>query len=97
MLDLDLIADQAPPASSKTAHLLRQLEAAGEPIMISVNGRAPIPVADEASVATLITLVDQLELLENLRERLRSLDSGARTYSMQEAREMLRGRHGVSS
>lgn len=96
MLDLDRISDQAPPFMGKTVYLLRQLKAAGEPITLSVNGRGHLSIQDDESYQLLLDLVDRLELTEVLRERLADLDAGRPMLSMEEAKERIRAKYGIS-
>ena len=96
MLDLDRIIEEAPPTTGKILHLLESLMAAGEPITLSINGRGNLPVRDEGAFQILFTLIERLELTELLRERLADLDAGSPTYSMEEVKEMIRAKHGIS-
>ncbi len=96
MPDLDQIIDQAPPTMGKILYLLDRLKAAGEPITLSINGRGNLPIRDDGAFQLLFTLIERLEVTEMLRERLADLDAGAPTFSMEEAKEMIRAKHGLS-
>jgi hypothetical protein len=96
MLDLDQIIDQAPPSSGKIMHLLEYLKSYGEPITLSINGRGNLPIRDDGAFQLLLTLVERLEVTEMLRERLAELDAGGPTYSAEEAKELIRAKHGIS-
>ena len=96
MQDLDQIAEQAPPLMSKTVYLLEQLKAAGEPITISINGRTGIVVDDEKSIDHLIALVDRLETIKIVRDRLKDYDEGRRGLSLDEMKEQVRSKYGFS-
>jgi hypothetical protein len=95
MLDLDRIPDQIPPGMGKVGHLLRRLMQAGEPITISVNGRAQLPIGD-SSYEELLTFVDLVESTELLRERLDAFHAGEKGVSMEEIKEEARRRYGPS-
>ena len=96
MLDLDQIIEEAPPTTGKIIHLIERLMAAGEPITLSINGRGNLPIRDDGAFQMLFTLVERLETTEMIRERLAELDAGGPTYSMEEVKEMIRVKHGIS-
>jgi hypothetical protein len=95
MLDLDRMTDPVPPGMGKVVHLLYQLEEQGQPIILSINGKAEIAVADEASFRQLIALIDQLELVETLKQATKDLDEG-RGLSLEEVKEQARVKYGIS-
>ncbi len=94
MLDLDRISDQVPPGMGKVVHLL-QLDEQGEPIVISINGKVDIAVADDGSFRMLVDLVDRLELLEVLKWATKDLDEG-KGLSLEEVKEQARVKYGIS-
>lgn len=96
MLDLDQISDQAPTTMGEILYLLHRLKAAGEPITLSINGRGDLPIKDDGAYQLLLNLVDRLEVTEVLRERLADLDAGRPTLSMEEAKEQVRAKYGIS-
>lgn len=95
MLDLDRISDQVPPGMGKVVHLLHQLDEQGEPIVISINGKVDIAVADDGSFRMLVDLVDRLELLEVLKRATKELDEG-KGLSLEEVKEQARVKYGIS-
>lgn len=86
MLDLDRISNQAPPGVGEVLHLFNQLEEQGEPITISINGKADLAVSDDGSFRMLADLGDRLELLEVLKQSIKELDEG-KGMSMKEVKE----------
>ncbi len=95
MLDLDRISDQVPPGTCKVVHLLRQLDDHGEPIVISINGKADLMISDEGSFQMLVNLVDRLELFEVLKQATKDLDEG-KGLSLEEVKEQARLKYGIS-
>ena len=95
MLDIDRASDQIQPGMNKVAHLLRQLDEKGEPIVLTINGKAEIAVADDGSFRMLIDLVDRLELLEVLKKATKDLDEG-KGLSLEEVKEQARVKYGIS-
>jgi hypothetical protein len=96
MLDLDRLIDEAPPGMGKTAYLLRQLKKAGEAITVSVNGRGQLMIEDDSSYQKLLDLVDGLESVELLRERLKEPEGGQKWLTLEEFKEQARSKHGIS-
>lgn len=96
MPDFDQISDRAKSATAEITDLLRRLRAAGKPIKLSINGRGNLPVKDDGAYQLLLALVDRLEVTEVLRERLADLDAGRPTLSMEEAKEHVRAKDGIS-
>ena len=96
MLDLDQTVEQAPPTQGSVGHLLECLKAAGEPISLSINGKGNLPITDDGSFQILVSLIERLEVTEMLRERLAELNAGAPTYRVEQAKEMIRAKHGIS-
>ena len=95
MLDIDRIPDQIPPGMGKVGYLLRHLMRAGEPITISVNGRAQLPIGD-SSYEELLTFVDLVETTEILRERLEAFHAGEKGVSLDEIKEEALRRYGLT-
>jgi hypothetical protein len=95
MLDLDRISDQLPPGSGKALDLLYELEDSDEPIVISINGKVDLTVADDGSFRLLADLVDRLELLQALKQATKDLDEG-KGLSLEEVKEQARVKYGIS-
>ena len=93
MMNLDQIADKAPPGMGKTIYLLRRLKGAGEPITISVNGKGNLRIADEGSYGMLLGLIDRLETIEAINEGNKELDEG-KGLNLEEVKEQARERCG---
>lgn len=59
-----------------TPEFVRQLKETGEPIVLTVNGRAELVVQDAASYQRLLDLVDRLEAIEAVRQGLAEMRAG---------------------
>jgi PHD/YefM family antitoxin component YafN of YafNO toxin-antitoxin module len=78
---------QAPSSPRRnTVRLLQQLREAGEPIVLTVNGKLELVVEDDTSYQKLLELVDRIETVEALRESLKDEAEG-RVVSLDEVRE----------
>ncbi len=96
MINGDRKLDQYPPTMGELARLILQAHVAGEPISLSINGKGQLPVSDHQSIQQLYDLVEQIETVEALRQSIRSVDEGGKTYSLEEVAQELKAKHGVS-
>jgi hypothetical protein len=94
---IDATRSDAPPKGygRGLVELIQQMKNTGQPITLSVSGQAQIAVEDDKSFAKLLELVDWLESVEDLRERIKNLDAGE-GISIDQAREEANKRYGYS-
>src|SRR3954465_3481899 len=59
-----------------TAEFLGQLKATGQPLVLTINGKAEIVVQDAKSYQRLLDLADRLETIVAVREGLASMKRG---------------------
>lgn len=95
MIDLDRIDDRASSGMSKAVQLLHQMDEAGEPILLSVNGKIEVAVDDDGSFRMLVDLLDRLDLLATLKRATKDLDEG-KGLSLEEVKEQARVKYGIS-
>lgn len=67
-----------------TSGFLERLKESGEPVVLTINGKAEIVVQDAGSYQRLLEASEQIKSLEFLRESLEEVDSG-RTQPMRKA------------
>ena len=74
---MDITKDIQPLTDFKrnTTELLRQMKETGQPIVLTINGRAELVVQDAGSYQRLLELVDRLEAIAGIR---RGLDESRR-------------------
>jgi PHD/YefM family antitoxin component YafN of YafNO toxin-antitoxin module len=65
-----------PSAKQKAAEFLRELREAGQPVTLTISGRAEFVVEDAKSYQKLLELVERLETIGAVREGLASADRG---------------------
>ena len=67
---LDITKDIHPVTDFKrnTTELVRQMKETGQPIVLTINGRAELVVQDAASYQRLLELVDRLEAIAGIQE-----------------------------
>jgi hypothetical protein len=94
---IDVTRSDSPPKGygRGLVELLQQLKESGQPITLSLSGQAQIAVEDDKSFGKLLELVDWLESVEDLRERIKNLDAGE-GISIEQAKEEANKRYGYS-
>lgn len=75
---MDLSRDIHPLTDFKrnTAEFLTQLKQTGQPVVLTINGKAELIVQDAASYQRLIDLADRLETIQAVKEGLASIERG---------------------
>lgn len=68
----------------KTPDFVRQLKDTGEPIVLTINGKAELVVQDAASYQKLLDIAEQARVIEGIRQGLADVKAG-RTQSVSEA------------
>ncbi len=60
-----------------TAKLIRQLKKTGQPVVLTVNGKAELVVQDAASYQRLLEAKDRMEAIEGIKRGLESMKRNA--------------------
>jgi len=60
----------------KTPEFIEQLEKTGEPVILTINGRARLVVQNAESYQRMLELLDRAETIEAIREGLESVEQG---------------------
>ena len=88
--------DIVHPPNSPVARILLQLKESGEPILLSINGKAEVTIKDDASLEKLLDLLEFVDCVEAIREGMAFFDNGGKGISLEEAKAEIRRKHGVS-
>src|SRR5262249_30716573 len=59
-----------------TAEFLNQLKTTGQPVVLTINGKAELVVQDAKSYQRLLALAERLETIQAVKEGLASIDRG---------------------
>lgn len=94
MLDITRDINSLSNFKRNTAEFIRQMKQTGQPVILTVNGKAELVVLDARAYQRLIELADRLETIQALKEGLEDVENG-RTRPAREALEELRQRHGL--
>ena len=64
-----------------TVQFLDQLKQTGEPVILTINGKAEIVVQDAASYQKLLDIAEEAKVLEGIRLGLEDMKAGRRSQS----------------
>ena len=76
-----------------TAKIVRQLKKSGQPIFLTVNGKAELVVQDAASYQKLMDVQDRIEAIEGIRRGLESMKRNAGKPAEKFFREFFAEKH----
>jgi PHD/YefM family antitoxin component YafN of YafNO toxin-antitoxin module len=76
MIDLTKGIDSLTNFKRKTPVFLDQLRQSGQPIVLTINGKAEVVVQDAASYQQLLEAVDRLEAIEGIKRGLGEMTAG---------------------
>lgn len=96
MIDLSKDIHSLSDFKRKTATLMTRMKKTGNPVVLTINGKAEMIVQDAASYQRLLELADQADMIEFLRESRADLEAG-RTKPALEALEQLARKHKLKS
>ena len=93
-MDLARDIDSLSHFKRNTAEVIEQLKTTGEPMVLTVNGKAQIIVQDAASYQRMLELIDRAEAVVGIK---RGLQSAARGEGIpaDKAFEQLRRKHRI--
>jgi prevent-host-death family protein len=92
MLDIANDVQSLSHFKRKTAEVMKQMKKTGNPIVLTINGKAEIVVQEAAAYQRLKKLADKAEMIEILRESRADIEAG-RTEPALEALERLAKKH----
>ena len=84
MVDLTRDIESLSNFKRQTAKFVRQMKKTGEPVVLTINGKAELVVQDAGSYQQLVNLAEKTDSLEVLRRSLEDADAG-RTRPMRRA------------
>ncbi|HLP90341.1 MAG TPA: type II toxin-antitoxin system prevent-host-death family antitoxin [Nostocaceae cyanobacterium] len=95
---LNIIRDIHSLSSFKrnTAEFIQQMKQTGNPVVLTVNGKAELVVQDAQSYQKLLELLEQLETIAGIKKGLEDIDAG-RTRPVNEFLQEMQQKYGISS
>jgi PHD/YefM family antitoxin component YafN of YafNO toxin-antitoxin module len=94
MLNLSKGIDSLSNFKRNTVRFLEQLRETGEPVVLTINGKAELVVQDATSYQRLLELAERIETVESIRQGMQELDEG-KGISLDEFREHIRRKHDI--
>lgn len=71
-----------------------RLKETGEPVVLTINGKAELVVQDAAAYQKLRQLAEEAKVLEGIRQGIEDMNAG-RTVSLDEFKKHARTKHGI--
>ncbi len=84
MLDISRDVHSLTDFKKNTPEFLQQLKETGEPVVLTINGRAELVVQDAAAYQKLREVAEEARVLEGIRQGLEDMRAG-RTQPLAEA------------
>ncbi|TAE54502.1 MAG: type II toxin-antitoxin system Phd/YefM family antitoxin [Nostocales cyanobacterium] len=78
-----------------TNELITQMKATGNPVVLTVNGKAELVVQDAAAYQKLLDTLEKLETLIGIKKGLEDIETG-NTQSLDQFIEEMQTKHGIS-
>ncbi|WP_414624447.1 type II toxin-antitoxin system Phd/YefM family antitoxin [Calothrix sp. CCY 0018] len=79
-----------------TPSFIEQMKQTGEPVVLTVNGKAEIVVQDAESYQKLLDALERLEAIAGIKQGLEDVEAG-RTVSMEGFEQEMRQKYDISS
>jgi len=94
MLDISRDIQSLSSFKRNTTDFIRQMKETGQPVVLTVNGKAELVVQDARSYQKLLELVDRLEAIEGIKQGLKDVEEG-NTRSVEEFDQEMRHKYGL--
>jgi PHD/YefM family antitoxin component YafN of YafNO toxin-antitoxin module len=94
MLDLSRDIQSLTDFKKNTPDFVQQMKETGEPIVLTINGKAELVVQDAASYQKLIEIAEEARVLNGIRQGLDDMKAG-RTKSLDDFKDHARSKHGI--
>jgi prevent-host-death family protein len=95
MLDLSRDIQSLTDFKKNTSEFVHQMKETGEPIVLTINGKAELVVQDAAAYQKLLEIAEEARVLEGIRQGLEDMKAG-RTKSLADFKDHARSKHGIS-
>ena len=96
MVDLNRDMQTLSHFKSNTSNAIAQMKQTGQPIVLTVDGKAEIIVQDTESYQQLLEKIEQLETILGIKQGLADIESN-RTRSLTEFTKEMQQKHDISS
>ncbi len=94
MLDISRDIHSLTDFKNNTSEFINQLKETGEPVVLTINGKAELVVQDAAAYQKLRQFAEEAKVLEGIRQGIEDMNAG-RTVSLDEFEKHARTKLGV--
>jgi prevent-host-death family protein len=96
MLDISRDIHSLTDFKKKTSEFIEQMKQTGEPVVLTINGKAELVVQDATAYQKLRQVAEEARVLEGIRQGLADMHAG-RTISLDEFKQHARTKHGIQT
>ena len=96
MLDISRDIQSLSNFKRNTSNAISQMKQTGEPIVLTVNGKAEVVVQDAKSYQQLLEKIERLEAIAGIKQGLADIESGQTRLTTEFISEMQQ-KYGISS
>jgi prevent-host-death family protein len=96
MLDLTRDIQSLTDFKKNTSDFVKQLRQTGEPVVLTINGKAELVVQDAASYQKLRETAEEARIIEGIRQGIEDRNAG-RTITPDEFKKHARRTHGIKA
>jgi prevent-host-death family protein len=96
MLDISRGIHSLTDFKKNTSEFINQLKETGDPVVLTINGKAELVVQDAAAYQRLRQIAEEARVLEGIRQGIEDMNAG-RTITLDEFKEHTRTKHGIKA
>ena len=96
MLEISRDIHSLTDFKTNTSEFVSQLKQTGEPVVLTINGKAELVVQDAAAYQRLRQIAEEARVLEGIRQGIEDMNAG-RTIGLHEFKEHARMKHGIEA
>jgi prevent-host-death family protein len=96
MLDISRDIHSLTDFKKNTSEFVNQLKETGEPVVLTINGKAELVVQDAAAYQKLRQIAEEARILAGIRQGIEDMNAG-RTVSLDEFKAHARTKHGIKA
>jgi prevent-host-death family protein len=96
MLDISRDIHSLTDFKKNTSEFINQLKETGDPVVLTINGKAELVVQDAATYQRLRQIAEEARVLEGIRQGIEDMNAG-RTITLDELKEHARTKHGIKA
>jgi prevent-host-death family protein len=96
MLDISRDIHSLTDFKKNTSEFINQLKETGDPVVLTINGKAELVVQDAAAYQRLRQIAEEARVLEGIRQGIEDMNAG-RTIGLDQFKEHARTKHGIKA